>query len=68
MQLDVYVAEYARGVIEAGGLPVHLPLDVDPADYVGRLDGLLLSGGEDVDPALYGAASGDGHLPTGSAA
>jgi len=55
VQLNVYVAEYARAVIEAGGLPVHLPLDVDPADYVGRLDGLLLSGGEDVEPALYGA-------------
>ena len=55
VHLDLYVAEYARAVIEAGGLPVHLPLDVNPADYVGRIDGLLLSGGEDLDPALYGA-------------
>ena len=42
-------------VIRAGGLPVLLP----PADGVcgvlPRLDGLVLSGGGDVDPALYGA-------------
>ena len=53
--IDVYVNEYARAVTAAGGLPVHLPLHVDPADYVGRLDGLLLSGGADVQPSLYGA-------------
>jgi putative glutamine amidotransferase len=53
--LDVYVNEYARAITEAGGLPVHLPLHVDPADYAGRLDGLLLSGGTDVEPARYGA-------------
>ena len=30
---------------------MHLPLHVDPAEFVGRLDGLLLSGGADVQPA-----------------
>ena len=55
VELDVYVNDYARAVTAAGGLPVHVPLHVDPADYVGQLDGLLLSGGADVDPALYGA-------------
>ena len=53
--IDVYVNEYARAITEAGGLPVHLPLHVEPADYAGRLDGLLLSGGTDVEPTLYGA-------------
>jgi len=46
---------YADMVIRAGGLPVVLP----PADGVTgvlpRLDGLVLSGGGDLDPALYGA-------------
>jgi putative glutamine amidotransferase len=55
VELDVYVNDYARAVTEAGGLPVHLPLHADPADYAGSLDGLLLSGGTDVDPARYGA-------------
>jgi putative glutamine amidotransferase len=56
VDIDVYVNAYARAISEAGGLPVHLPLHVDPADYAGRLDGILLSGGTDVDPARYGAA------------
>lgn len=51
-------AGYARAVAAAGGLPVALPpADPDLADAVlARLDGLLLSGGPDVDPAWYGEA------------
>ena len=55
--IDVYVSDYARAISAAGGLPVHLPQHVDPRDYAGRLDGLLLSGGADVDPVRYGAAA-----------
>lgn len=57
VDIDVYVNQYARAITEAGGLPVHLPLHVDPADYAGRLDGLLLSGGTDVEPGRYGAVA-----------
>jgi len=49
--------DYARAVEEAGGLPVILPpIDDDAlrAQYVRRLDGLVLSGGPDVPPAAYG--------------
>ena len=46
---------------------MHLPLDVDPADYVGRLDGLLLSGGEDVEPRAVRRRGRERPLPTGSA-
>ena len=53
-EFDLYAADYARGVIEAGGIPVHIPIDVDPAVIGERLDGLLLTGGTDIDPALYG--------------
>lgn len=53
--LDLYFADYALAVIEAGGLPIHIPLDVDPATLVRRIDGVLLPGGTDVDPARYGA-------------
>ena len=53
--LDLYFADYARGVIEAGGIPVHLPMDVDPAAACEHLDGLLLPGGTDIDPRLYRA-------------
>lgn len=54
-EVDLYVTDYAKAITAAGGLPVHLPQHVDPREYAGRLDGLLLSGGADVDPARYGA-------------
>lgn len=50
-------AYYVARVEEAGGLAVLLP-NAPPAEapgYVERLDGLLLSGGVDVDPHEYGA-------------
>jgi putative glutamine amidotransferase len=49
-------AEYVRSVERAGAVPVLLP-PLPPADVpalLDRLDGVLLSGGGDVDPALYG--------------
>ena len=49
---------YTTGVFRAGGLPLILPISPDPAqtahDLMSRIDGLVLSGGHDVDPALYG--------------
>ncbi|WP_419843091.1 gamma-glutamyl-gamma-aminobutyrate hydrolase family protein [Candidatus Poriferisodalis sp.] len=53
VQVDVYIAHYAQAVHAAGAVAVHLPLDADPADIVPRLDGVLLSGGEDVAASLY---------------
>lgn len=53
--IDMYFADYARGIIDAGGLPVHIPLDVDAAALIDRLDGLLLTGGADMNPSTYGA-------------
>jgi putative glutamine amidotransferase len=47
---------YVGGVRRAGGLPVLLPVDPRaPARAVEAIDGLLLIGGADVDPASYGA-------------
>jgi len=48
---------YAKAVELAGGLPVLLPYksDVSLAPmYFDRIDGLLLTGGSDLDPALFG--------------
>ena len=55
LSLDVYWVDYAQGILAAGGIPVFLPLGVDPALYVERIDGLLMSGGTDIEPMLYGA-------------
>ncbi|HSD65447.1 MAG TPA: gamma-glutamyl-gamma-aminobutyrate hydrolase family protein [Vicinamibacteria bacterium] len=48
--------DYVRSVERAGAVPVVLP-PVSPEDVpalLDRLDGVLLSGGVDVDPSLYG--------------
>lgn len=52
--IDVYLAAYAQCVHEAGGIPVHLPVDLAPSELGDRLDGIVLPGGPDVDPLLYG--------------
>ena len=46
---------YTDMVAAGGALPVLLPPGPGIAASLGRLDGLLLSGGGDLDPALYGA-------------
>src|ERR687883_1629955 len=49
---DSYVGSLQR----AGGLPIILPIDREPPSRVADLlEGLLLIGGADVDPATYGA-------------
>lgn len=61
LAIDLYIADYAGGVLSAGGLPVHLPMDADPVEYVDHLHGVLLTGGADVQPSTYGAtADGNG--------
>lgn len=48
---------YFEGVLEAGGVPVMLPLTDDPevlAELVSSCSGILVTGGQDVSPELYG--------------
>jgi len=55
---DLLPAVYADAIVRAGGVPVLLPPATDDPDtavsVVRRLDGLVISGGADVDPAQYG--------------
>jgi putative glutamine amidotransferase len=44
---------YVSQLRAAGGMPVLLPPVEGVADVVGRLDGLILTGGGDLDPASY---------------
>jgi len=47
---------YVEQVVRAGGQPVVLPPAGDPSSVLPRLDGLVLTGGGDLDPAAYGAS------------
>lgn len=50
-------SEYSDAIMAAGGLPVSLPYTTDPDLILGilnQVDGLLLSGGSDIDSMLYG--------------
>ena len=42
---------YARAVEDAGGIPIHLPIQSDVGALIDRIDGLLLPGGDDFLPA-----------------
>ncbi len=50
------VDDYVESVRRAGGEPVVLSNSDDPAAVLDRVDGVLLTGGLDVDPSLYGEA------------
>lgn len=60
---------YVTAVQRAGGLAVMLPPDADEAEESAQLleliDGLMLAGGADIDPASYGQQA---HAETGSTA
>lgn len=49
---------YVLGVQRAGGLAIMIPPDpqlvANPDEILDRIDGLLLAGGSDIDPATYG--------------
>jgi putative glutamine amidotransferase len=55
---DLLPSQYAAAVVACGGVPLLLPpVDTDGAAdaVVARLDGLVISGGADVDPTRYDA-------------
>ena len=48
---------YMDGIVAAGGVPLMLPLTEDTEmikQLLGTVQGILLTGGHDVDPAVYG--------------
>ena len=55
---EVLLDAYTNAIERAGGVPLILPNTQDPLlarDMVSRLDGVMISGGPDADPRLYGA-------------
>jgi putative glutamine amidotransferase len=48
-------ADYVRGVVEAGGAPLLVPPGADVDQTLAVVDGLVFTGGSDIDPELYRA-------------
>lgn len=48
---------FAKAVIQAGGIPIHIPVCQPEMvkDYIQLIDKLILSGGQDVQPSHYGS-------------
>lgn len=59
---DVLHSAYATAIQRGGGVPVLLPPSEQPAqaapEILDRLDGLVISGGADLDPGRYGRQPG----------
>jgi len=67
VQANLLPRRYADAVAQAGGLPVLLPPLPGISGALERLDGLILSGGGDVDPARYFAARNQASDPANPA-
>lgn len=55
--ITALATHYIRAVVEAGGLPVLLPASLGEAewrDLFARLDGIVFTGGGDIQPELFG--------------
>jgi gamma-glutamyl-gamma-aminobutyrate hydrolase PuuD len=55
-------AAYVRAVVRAGGSPLLVPPGAAVEETLDAVDGMVFSGGSDLDPELYGA---DAHAETG---
>jgi putative glutamine amidotransferase len=48
--------KYENAVLQAGGIPIIIPISTDRAilaEIVRRVDGILLTGGDDINPDIY---------------
>ncbi len=55
--LSILSLDYSESVLAAGGIPVAIPIVENPNyidEVLDKLDGLVLSGGGDIDPMHYG--------------
>jgi putative glutamine amidotransferase len=60
LRIDVHFTSYGEVIRRVGGIPVQLAYEADVELLTDRLDAVVLSGGPDVDPRLYGARPEDG--------
>jgi putative glutamine amidotransferase len=54
---DSYFSAFGDNVAAAGGIPVNLPFGADPEGVIDRLDGLVVTGGQDIHPSRWGGTA-----------
>lgn len=59
---DAFVADFARSIESAGGVPVYLPFEATSPEVLRVMDAVVLSGGQDIYPARWG---GHTHVDVG---
>jgi len=64
--IDFFFTDYASRVVESGGIPVLLPYEAGLDETVDRFDAIVITGGQDVHPALWGGSVEDASVPVGS--
>jgi putative glutamine amidotransferase len=62
MDAALVPADYVHAVAEAGGVPLLVPPGAAVSETLDVVDGIVFSGGSDLDPTLYGASA---HPETG---
>lgn len=53
-QVDMFWADFGMKIAAAGGVPVQLPYESAGPEVIARVDALVVTGGQDVDPELWG--------------
>ncbi len=51
---DAFMTDFSDRIAKAGGIPVNLPYDADPAALCHWLGAVVITGGQDVHPACWG--------------
>ncbi len=54
---DIFWADFGMKIAEAGGIPVQIPYESAGPEVIARVDALVMTGGQDVDPELWGGPS-----------
>ena len=55
--INYITRDYAKAIRQAGAQPIFLDAMIDPLTAAQLCDGIVISGGHDIDPALYGQVS-----------
>jgi putative glutamine amidotransferase len=56
-RINMYFTDFAECVARAGGAPVDLPFVSGETGVIDRLEGLIVTGGQDVHPARWGGTA-----------